>query len=173
MRPGSHQWSSVRGRRECRAPMAPAAPRAKNESTQISPPQVHRTSRHSLRDGVTASFVLSPAIGLFVAVVGGCFADVMPASRHQDHTTSPSAFIIARQSMRQRPSHPAPNVRDDREAPSLEGRGTREEVPVICPTSQAIGLRQINATGKSGPAGKTVSIVFVITGFVPVIHVLL
>ena len=41
----------------------------KNESTQISPPQVHRTSRHSLRDGVTVSFVLSPAIGLFVTVV--------------------------------------------------------------------------------------------------------
>jgi hypothetical protein len=36
----------------------------KVESTQISPPQVHRNLRHSLRDGVTVSFVLSPAIGL-------------------------------------------------------------------------------------------------------------
>jgi hypothetical protein len=45
-------------------------------------------------------------------------------------------FVIARQSMPRRPSHPAPNVRDDRETPSC-GPGTREEVPVICPTSQA------------------------------------
>src|SRR5579864_9160448 len=36
-----------------------------------------------------------------------------------------------------RPSHPAPNTRDDREAPLLERRGTRGNLPVICPSSQA------------------------------------
>jgi hypothetical protein len=36
-----------------------------------------------------------------------------------------------------RPSHPAPNVRDDRETPLLIGRETRKEQPLICPTAQA------------------------------------
>ena len=35
-----------------------------------------------------------------------------------------------------RPSHPAPNVRDDREAP-LNGRGTSGKMLLICPTRQA------------------------------------
>jgi hypothetical protein len=51
-------------------------------------------------------------------------ARLISASRYQDHTTSPSApvrFVTAR---RKRPSHPALNVRDDREAPLLEERGT-------------------------------------------------
>jgi hypothetical protein len=48
-----------------------------------------------------------------------------------------------------RPSHPAPNVRDDREAPLLEERGTAESVHLICPTRQAKRLRQDGTTGKS------------------------
>jgi hypothetical protein len=36
-----------------------------------------------------------------------------------------------------RPSQPAPNVRDDRETPLLEGRGPGRLVEVICPTAQA------------------------------------
>jgi len=56
-------------------------------------------------------------------------------------TLRPHGFVvrrlIPRQLMRPRPSHPAPDVRDDREAPSLVGHRMREEVPVICPSSQA------------------------------------
>jgi len=37
--------------------------------------------------------------------------------------------------------------------PSLTGRETREEKPLICPTAQARQLRQINTTGKSRGAG--------------------
>jgi hypothetical protein len=48
-----------------------------------------------------------------------------------------------------RPSHPAPNVRDDREAPLLEERGTAESVHLICPTRQAKRLRHDGTTGKS------------------------
>jgi hypothetical protein len=41
---------------------------------------------------LTVSFVLSPAIGLFVTVIGeNPSANLIPASRNQDHTTSPSA----------------------------------------------------------------------------------
>ena len=100
----------------------------------------HRLTRHSLRDGFTVSFGLSPEIGLFclrrkpqcVSIV----ARLMPASRHQDHTTSPSASNALRPAHRQRPPHPAPNVRDDRDTPLVKGRETGEEVPVICPTAQ-------------------------------------
>src|SRR5580658_9715299 len=55
----------------------------------------------------------------------------------------------SRQSRASRPSHPAPNVRDDRETPLLIGRGTGGKMPLICPTTQAKGLRHFNATGKS------------------------
>src|SRR5690349_6978324 len=50
----------IRGRRECRVFVAPAALRAIVESTQASHHRYAETVRHSLRDGVTASFVLSP-----------------------------------------------------------------------------------------------------------------
>src|SRR5690348_18490981 len=47
----------------------------------------------------------------------------MPASRHQDHTTSPSAFDAFVFSHGKRPPRPAPNVRDDsRSAPPCEAR---------------------------------------------------
>jgi hypothetical protein len=35
-----------------------------------------------------------------------------------------------------RPSQPAPNVRDDREAPLVEERGPAELMELICPTAQ-------------------------------------
>jgi hypothetical protein len=54
---------------------------------------------------LTVSFVLSPAIGLFVTVACGygfvcagradnASVDLTPASRRQDHTTSPSAAPV-------------------------------------------------------------------------------
>jgi len=50
------------------------------------------TLRPSLRNGFTAYFVLSPENGSFASVVGGILpANVMPAPRHQNHTTSPYA----------------------------------------------------------------------------------
>ena len=61
------------------------------------------------RNGFTAYFVLSPVIGLFVTVIGGIAStDLTPASRRQDHTTSPSARQRSRQQRRLRPSHPTP-----------------------------------------------------------------
>ena len=43
-------------------------------------------------------------------------------------------FDIARPTISTRPSHPAPNTRDDREAPLFSGTGRRELVEMICPT---------------------------------------
>src|ERR1700752_996337 len=50
-------------------------------------------TRHSPRNGFTAYFVLSPAIGLSChrRLRKFLFASLTPASRRQDHTTSPSA----------------------------------------------------------------------------------
>src|SRR3954447_8793289 len=47
---------------------------------------------------LTVSFVLSRVIGLFVTVVSRSLpANLTPASRRQDHTTSPSASRTVRQ----------------------------------------------------------------------------
>ena len=59
---------------------------------------------------------------------GSSLADLTPASGCQDHTISSSAsapFVRAKPSRAppKRPSHPAPNVRDDREAPLMASTG--------------------------------------------------
>jgi hypothetical protein len=62
-------WPSEnRGRRECRAPGAPAAACAVVESTRVSHHGHTGNTRHSPRNGFTVSFVLFPVIGLFVTV---------------------------------------------------------------------------------------------------------
>jgi hypothetical protein len=86
--------------------------------------------------------------------------ELMPASRHQDHTASPSASYHSSK-IHQRPSHPAPNVRDDRETPLLSGAGRPKLVAVICPTAQAEFFkpaRPIGTTGKSVATMKILSI---------------
>jgi hypothetical protein len=80
---------------------------------------------------LTVSFVLSPVIGLCchrrwprcVSIV----TNLMPASRHQDHTTSPSAIEAPSSVARSRPSHPALCVRDDRDTPLMRGGTAGEE----------------------------------------------
>jgi len=53
-------------------------------------------------------------------------ANLTPASRRQNHTTSPSARLrCSSYRAHPRPPHPAPNVRDDRETPLLQGRDAR------------------------------------------------
>src|SRR5882724_10596745 len=100
------------------------------------------TLRHPLRNGFTAYFVLSPVSGL---VCHRHHAEnfpqgLAPASRRQDHTTSPYAF--AHPSTRSRaPETKAstafqPTYRDDRETP-LGWAGMAEDVPLICPTWKA------------------------------------
>jgi hypothetical protein len=84
----------------------------KMESTQISSPQVHRIDpAFPARVVLTASFALSLVIGLCVTIPGAIAKAIvtalMPASRHQDHTTSPSACLCIRQPHRKRRPHPA------------------------------------------------------------------
>jgi hypothetical protein len=82
---------------------------------------------------LTVSFGLSPVIGLFVTVASVMRkhpANLTPASRRQDHTTSPSAHPCVRLAPDKHPSHPAPNVRDDRETPLVRAQDLRI-LPVI------------------------------------------
>jgi hypothetical protein len=95
----------------------------------------HRFSqinRHSLRNGFNGLYVISPVNRAFLPPSPArrakrVFANLAPASGRQDHTTSPSAempFVRAKIALDTlRPSHPAPNVRDDREAPLLSSAG--------------------------------------------------
>jgi hypothetical protein len=67
---------------------------------------------------LTVSFVIFPVIGFVVTVAGEITsADLMPASRHQNHTTSPSASArFVKRAFASIASRPA--FTDDRERPS-------------------------------------------------------
>src|SRR5229473_3601939 len=119
-----------RGRRECRMRVAPVAACAAKKHRRQQP-QVHRISRHSPRNGFNGFLRALPGDrALLPPSSADRSANLTPASGRQDHTTSPSAkasFVrahFARLTL-PRPSHPAPNVRDDREAPLLWARDGR------------------------------------------------
>src|SRR5579872_2020149 len=71
--------------------------------------------------------------------------------------SGPHDFAVRQQRIRlvrrKRPSHPAPNVRDDRPNAPLGGCETGGLLKVICPTSQVKCLRQNGTTGKSPSPG--------------------
>src|SRR5204862_6637750 len=91
-------WPSPnRGRRESRVPTAPAVSCAKrtvidaHEHTGSA-----ETARLSPRNGLTAYFVLSPVSGLVCHRRRRVLpANLAPASRRQDHTTSPYALAFS------------------------------------------------------------------------------
>jgi hypothetical protein len=114
-----------RGRRESRVPAAPAASRAKNKAHERSRRGFAGAVRPSLRNGFNGFLralsgdraLLSPSSAESPS------ADLTPASRRQDHTTSPSAsapFVSSTISVHRIP----PRVRDDREPP-LDGTRRR------------------------------------------------
>ena len=118
---------------------APAALRAVKESTQASHRRSAEHVRHSPRGQVlTVSFVVSLVIGLSChhrrRIIS---ADLIPASRYQDATTSPSApraFVCCAHRVHR---IFRPTFSDDRETPLSGREKTREEVPVICPSAKA------------------------------------
>jgi hypothetical protein len=96
----------IRGRREDRVHAAPAVSCAiahKERAHEHTGPA--ETLRPSLRNGFTAYFELSPVNGSFATVAARKNPrNLMPAPRHQDHTTSPyvsGAYV----SHLPRPSH--------------------------------------------------------------------
>jgi hypothetical protein len=88
---------------------------------------------------LTGSFVLSPVTGLFATVASAMREHcryLMPASGHQDHTTSPSALAPLVWPHHRVHRIPRPTSVTIAIRPSCE-RETREEEPLICPTAQA------------------------------------
>jgi hypothetical protein len=81
---------------------------------------------------LTVSFALSLVTGLVATIAGGnvISANLTPASGRQDHTTSPSASARFVKRIIQRPPHPVPDVRDDREPP-LTWERDRPHRPLI------------------------------------------
>jgi hypothetical protein len=115
------------GRREDRVLPAPAVPRAVCAMARAAHEHTGSggASRPSLRNGLTAYLVLSPENGDFASVIRKALsplADLMPAPRHQDHTTSPyasGAHVARAVGVHRIP----PRVRDVRERPSSGGTG--------------------------------------------------
>src|SRR5579872_2469884 len=109
-------------------------------------------TRPSLRNGFNGFLRARPGDRAFLppspARCVSIDTNLISASGYQAHTTSPSALAPFVNASPKRPSHPAPNVRDGRDAP-LSGAGWREQVQVICPTPQAKCLRHNGTTGKS------------------------
>ena len=119
--PPSHN----RGRRECRAPDAPAVLRAKVKSSTHASHHGHTgITRHSPRNGLRLIPRSPRGPGSFAPVIGvmrSIIANLTPASGCQDHTTSPSAssaLVFCAISVHRS----SPHVRDDRETPLLVRR---------------------------------------------------
>src|SRR5258706_2248127 len=126
---GTVRAQQIRGRRECRVPNAPIASRAKLN-------KAHERSHHRYT-GANPAFPAQWFYGLLRALPGdqACLTpsparlhtDLTPALGRQNDTTWPYAsasfvrLAFARLTL-PRPPHPAPNVRDDREAPLLWAR---------------------------------------------------
>ena len=100
-------------------------------TTRAQSPQVRRFRRHSPREWFYGFLRDLPGVhDLLVTVIGAMpsiVANLTPAKGRQDHTTSPSAHASFVCRGHSRPSHPAPNVRDDREAPLLWSAGRGED----------------------------------------------
>jgi|SRR5690242_4286169 hypothetical protein len=96
-------------------------------------PQVRRNNPAFPARWFSGLYVLSPVNrALLPPSPAGCFACELDPSIGR---SGPHDFAvrtgITRQLMPTRPSHPAPNARDDREAPLLVGCGMREGKPHI------------------------------------------
>ncbi len=108
--------------------------------------QVHRNNRHSLRNGFNGFLRALPGDRAWLPPSPvrreSVFTTLAPALERQNHTTSPSAqtpfvrAIIALGDVR--PSHPIPNVRDDREPPLYGGTRQAKE-------ATDLGVRSIAA----------------------------
>src|SRR6202023_3331365 len=150
MRPSSDNFLPPGGRGECRVPNAPAASRGKNKNhTSVVTARSPGSPGIPARNGFNGFFRALPGDRAFLSPssanrvlskpgrAGKTSADLTPASRRQDHPTSPSAsvpFVCAhrdrsRKSALRSPLRAGaaastasrPNVRDDGQRPS-EGR---------------------------------------------------
>ena len=140
-----------RGRRERRMQAAPASLACKRRKHASKSPQVRRTAGLPCATVLTAAPRSPRGAGLdsprHLQII---FASLTPASGRQDHTAWPSASMRSSRASK-RPSHPAPNVRDDREAPLLSETGQRGENHIFLKNGRKIFLMG----GLDTPSDKT------------------
>jgi hypothetical protein len=133
------------------ASSAPAASRAKNRKHTSKSPRGTGNTRHSLRNGFNGFLRALPSDRLSCRCRRAKLVslNLMPASRHQDHTTSPSASHAP--VLRERNVHRIlPHVRDDRETP-LWGRDKIADSAASTAASRGISEnRKSNDRPKSG-----------------------
>jgi hypothetical protein len=156
MRPSfASKWSLFenRGRREGRVPADTHGSRAIKKHGEGTTGSAG-WSRPSLRNGVTA-YTRSPRGPGFLAPVAReplveRPAGLASASGGQDHTTSPSAsapFVranIISHAQPMRPSHPAANVRDDRETPLMRRRDGADHLLIWGRSQEMLPKIEIN-----------------------------
>src|SRR5205814_5762445 len=116
-------WPKTEGAGNTGCAMHPQSRVQKVKSTRGSHHRYSGAARHSPRNGFTAYFVISPVIGLV------CHRRQRNYFRQLDasvEASGPHDFAVrlstVRQPCCQRPPHPVPNVRDDRETPLCVGR---------------------------------------------------
>ena len=128
----------IRGRRECRAPNAPAALRARIESTQASHHGHAGTTRHSPRNGFNGFLRALPGDR---ALLSPSSAGYLPRKLDASvEASGPHDFAVRKQvlsslaPLASTASRPA--FRDDREPPLLQERDMKA-MKMICATRKA------------------------------------
>jgi hypothetical protein len=113
------------GSGECRVPIAPAASCAKcRKHTSVVTTVAPGSPGIPARDGFNSLFRALPGDRAFLSPSPADLSSVnlTPASRRQDHTTSPSTSRRSRQQRRPRPSHPRPTFVTIAKRPLCVGR---------------------------------------------------
>jgi hypothetical protein len=133
--------STTEGAGNAGCPVHPQPRVQMEEAHERSHHRYAATSRHSLRNGFNGLLRALPGVRDFLVTVIGA----MPKHRRQfgasQGAPGPHDFAVRAQHRSsvdvRRPSHPAPNTRDDREAPLFSGTGRRGLIEMICPTGIA------------------------------------
>src|SRR3954454_2676786 len=108
MRPSCARRFAREGRAECRVPTHPQPRMQSKKAYELVTTGKAGVPGIPHATVLTVSSALSPVIGLVCHRRFASAQNLTPASRRQDHTTSPSAFSTVRQRRHPRPSHPVP-----------------------------------------------------------------
>ncbi len=149
-----------RGRRECRVFLRTRSLACENEKhASIVTTGSPKRSGIPCAMVLTVSFVLSPAIGLFCRRYRYRSASIVNRCDISVEMSGPHDFAVRirriRPRRRLRPSHPAPNVRDDRETSLLVGAGFACSIAVSTKThSEIFFQKELDMIREAHQSGK-------------------
>ncbi|OIQ76489.1 hypothetical protein GALL_418260 [mine drainage metagenome] len=152
----THSPRIIGGRRECRAPDAPAAACVLVESTRVSHHGHTGNTRHSPRNGFNGFLRALPGDRAFLppSPAKTCFRQLdasVGASGPHDFAVRNNA---ARHASLWRPPHPAPNVRDDAYAPLAEAGRRINKAASTKRRSEIFLLEGLDTILRDAPAGQ-------------------